>query len=104
MELKDVVQTVKEKADEAHNAYHAGHQDLANGYLGEARLVIEAYELSSALPGEDVSKAATSETSSEKTPETPAQVPGSPVQPDQAGPVLPASQFVKANPASKPPQ
>ena len=43
MDLKDVIKEVRDKAVEAHNAFHAGHHDVAENYLMEQMLKICAY-------------------------------------------------------------
>lgn len=84
MDLKDVVATVKEKAIEAEKAFHAGHRDTAENYLGEVRTVINEYFAVPATPLTDVTGSATSENPEEASQTKPAQEPGA---------VLPASQF-----------
>ncbi len=101
MDLKEVIATVNEKAMEAHKAFHAGHHDTAEGYLGEVRLVIEAYWMEKRKPGQDITGKATSEKPDESLEETQAKVSGPGVQPavidpvPPPGPALPASQFEK---------
>lgn len=104
MDLKDVVQNVRDKADEAHSAFHAGHLDNAEHYLAGIRAEIVEYEKCSSLPGEDVAESATSEKLTETLPETPGEVPGAPVQQVPEGPVLPASQFGSDRSVVKPNQ
>ena len=92
MDLRDVILTVKEKANEADNAYHAGHQDTAKNYLGEIRMVIQAYFAENDTQGDTETPEATSEQASESSNEKPEK--------DQAksdSPALPASQFLGAN-------
>lgn len=104
MDLKNVVQNVKEKADEAVNSFHAGHHDNAKHYLAGIRAEIVEYERENPPPADDVTKSVTSETPAEVQAEKPAEVPGEPAQPgaaEQPGPALPASQFQAP---SKPPQ
>lgn len=87
MDLKDVIATVREKAIEAHNAFHAGHHDVAEQYLAGIRAQIVEYERAPEQRTEDVTESATSEKPAEASPATPA-APGGPAA--QAGAVLPA--------------
>ncbi|MBA7675837.1 hypothetical protein ES703_84075 [subsurface metagenome] len=96
MDLKDVVKNAKDKAAEAHSAFHAGHHDVAEQYLAGIRAQIVEYERVPEQRTEDVTKLATTEKPAQVPKDMPAQVPGAPVQPaavDQTGQVLPASQF-----------
>lgn len=83
MDMKEVVQTVRDKADEALNAYHAGHHDNADNYLGEIRTVIQAHFGELGEWGGNVPGSPTSEKAAEVTDEKPAEVPGAPAQPAQ---------------------
>ena len=103
MDLKDVIKSNREKAIEAHNAFHAGHSDVAENYLMEQMLKTCAYfDGKITLPGgvnEPTDKLKPAEVQSEK----PAAVPGDAVRPaavlpaDEGSKVLPASQFQKPN-------
>lgn len=85
MDLKDVVQNVRDKADEAVNSFHAGHHDNARHYLAGIRAEIVQFETANPTPADDVTGSATSEQGAGESQDTPAEVPGS-----QA---LPATQF-----------
>lgn len=101
MDLKDVIAKVNEVAMEAHNAFHAGHQDVAEAYLRKSLDQIQMYFDEQTKPAGDVTESATSEKSAETLPETPAEVPGDSVAAAALGSqaaaseVLPASQFEK---------
>jgi len=92
MDLKEVVETVAEQADEAKRAFHAGHHDNAEAHLGELRLVIEAYWMETRKPGEVLGESATSEKPAETIEETQAQVSGPGVHPAVIDPAAAAQQ------------
>ena len=81
MDLKDVIEDVRVKAIEAHNAFHAGHGDVAENYLGEISVAIDAYFIKPTTPAGDVTESATSEKPAETQTEKPAEVPGAQVRP-----------------------
>lgn len=103
MDLKDVVESVRQKAIEVHNAFHAGHPDVAENYLRGIRAEIMDYEKDKATPERDVTESATSETPAETSKATPAQPAGPPAKAPGVVPfvdppkILPASQFAKPN-------
>ena len=103
MDLKDVVIAVKEKTKEAELAYNAGHHDVAEKYLGEIRLTVEAYFDVPATPAGDVTGSAVSEKPDEVQKDTPAKALGAAAQSATpgaaaaAGKPLPASQIEKPN-------
>lgn len=43
MDLKDVVQSIKDKADEANTAFHAGHPEKSNLYFKNIMEEIRSY-------------------------------------------------------------
>jgi len=89
MDLKDVIASVKEMEAEANLAFHAGHHDEAENYLGQIRTVIQAYFGELDPYAGNVEKPTTIENAQSKTDETPAQVPD-----HSEGQALPASQFL----------
>ncbi|MBA7522334.1 hypothetical protein ES705_14452 [subsurface metagenome] len=62
MVLKDVIRNVREKADAAHSAFHAGHHDKAKQYLAGIRAEIVQFEAENPSPAGDVTESATTET------------------------------------------
>ncbi len=98
MVLKDVIRNVREKADAAHSAFHAGHHDKAKQYLAGIRAEIVQFEAENPSPAgeskeratgsgpkmfgrdisdpDDVTESATSEKPAETQTEKPAEVPG----------------------------
>lgn len=82
MDLKTVIETVCTLAGEAHNAYHAGHHDVAHGHLGEVRMIIEALGEMPAQPASDVTESATIEKPAQAQGEKPAQVFDGPANPE----------------------
>ena len=85
MDLKDVVQRVRDSATEAELAFRAGHPDVAERYLMDQMVDIRKYFDEKTSPAGDVTESATSEKPEETSTEKPEQVPGA---------VLPAKQFV----------
>lgn len=83
MDLKDVVQNVKEKANEAHSAFHAGHQDNARKYLAGIRAEIVQFEQENPAPAGEVTESTTSEKPAESPMGRLAGVPGAPATPAQ---------------------
>ena len=92
MDLKDVVATVLDRAEEANKAFHAGHSDSSHVYLLKIVDTIDRYFKDKTTPAGDVTKSATSEKPEENATEKPEQVPGA---------VLPANQFVSHEAAQK---
>ncbi|MBA7479195.1 hypothetical protein ES707_14627 [subsurface metagenome] len=92
MDLKEVIAKAKNIAESAHSSFHAGRLDDAENYLMVEMQTIARYFDAKTKTADDVTESPTSETSQEKTKETPAQVPGS-----KDSPALPASQFLAAN-------
>ncbi len=81
MDLQDVINVVLGKGPQAHLALNEGHEVLAQRLLNEVSETITGYFDEKGKTEADVTELPTSETSQEKTQETPAQVPGSPAQP-----------------------
>lgn len=104
MDLKDVIESVCSSAGEAHSAFHAGHHDTADNYLGEIRTVIQAYFGEISEWAGDVKKSATSEKPTEALKETQAKVSGPGVQPAVIDPDAPASEVLPASQFEKPTQ
>lgn len=88
MDLKDVIASVDKKAMEAHNAFHAGHHDVAKGYLDRIGSEIANYLYSGETPAGDVTESATSEKPKETSKEKPAQGPKAAVRPAAVDPVF----------------
>jgi len=86
MDLKDVVQDVKYRAEEAHSAFHAGHPENAEKELYAIEKLVVEYLRMPATPAGDVTESPTSEKPNEVQTETPAEVPGAPVQPGAVNP------------------
>lgn len=104
MDLKDVVEKVKYAADEAHSAFHAGHQVVAKRYLNEASETIRKYFDEFGMPAGDVTETAASEQPAQDQPGPEGGAPESPAEP-----ALPATQFLGSNigqviSSPKPPQ
>jgi len=76
MDLKDVIQTVVEQADEAQKAFNAGHHDNAEEHLHSIEGLVVEYLRMPATPAGDVTGSATMQKAFEDSPEPPAQVPG----------------------------
>lgn len=92
MDLKEMVQSVRDKADEAHSAFHAGHHDNARNYLGQIRTEIQLF-LGDLEPfAGNVTESTSHESQEAHQSETPAQA---------AAAVLPATQFVDPAEAHK---
>ncbi|MBA7609971.1 hypothetical protein ES703_17174 [subsurface metagenome] len=104
MDLKDVVKNTKDKAEEAHSAFHAGHHDVAEQYLAGIRAQIVEYERAPEQRTEDVTKSATSEKPDEVSKETPAKALGAPAQPVSTAAAAAALGSVNAQEPSKPTQ
>ena len=102
MDLKDVVKNTKDKAEEAHSAFHAGHHDVAEQYLAGIRAQIVEYERAPEQRTEDVTKSATSEKPDEVSKETPAKALGAPAQP-AASPAAAAAQQIGQGQADQKP-
>lgn len=81
MDLKEIVEQVENSAKEARSAYHAGHRDVAEEWLGKIGIQIAGYITDKAMPAGDVTESATSEKETEAQTEKPAEVPGAPAQP-----------------------
>ena len=81
MDLKDVIADLDRTAKEAHNAFHAGHHDVAENYLMEQMLETCAYFDGKITLPEHVTKSATNETPPAEQSEKPAEVPGAQVRP-----------------------
>lgn len=65
MHLKDVIATVVEKSAEANKAFRTGQQHVAERYLGDVKITIDAYIEELAKPAGNVSTQVDSEASSE---------------------------------------
>ena len=104
MDLKDLVQNVRDKANEAHNAFHAGHHDVAEQYLAGIRAQILEYERAPEQRTEDVTKLATTEKPDEDQKDTPAKALGAQSQPAVVDPAAAAQQIGQGQEPSKPTQ
>ncbi|MBA7648715.1 hypothetical protein ES703_56503 [subsurface metagenome] len=104
MDLKDVVQNTKDKATEAHSAFHAGHHDVAEQYLAGIRAQIVEYERVPEQRTEDVTKSATIEKPDEVQKDTPAKALGAPAQPAVIDPAAAAQQIGTGSAEPKPTQ
>ncbi len=102
MDFKDVVKDVLYKAEDAHSAFHAGHHDVAKGYLDRIGAEIAEFLYPPATPAGDVTESATSEKAGETLPETPAQVPGAPAQPAAVDPAAETKEWPGAAESEKP--
>lgn len=92
MDLKDVIAKVNKQAMEAHNAFHAGHHDVAELHLGRIWWLIE-----DGLPGHgtkksDVTESATSEKMDAELKELPHPAVGPEAQPAAGDPAAAAQQ------------
>ena len=92
MDLKDVIADVREKAIEAHNAFHAGHGDVSEKYLLEiAEKIVEYLEIT--IPKKvDVTEATDIQTPANEQTEKPAAAPGASLHPGPFGPDAAARQ------------
>ena len=98
MDLKDVIKSNREKAIEAHNAFHAGHHDVAENFLMEQMLKTCAYFDGKITLPEHVKQANDTSSHEDKLPATPAQAPGAEVP--RPG-VVPFQNPPKIHPASR---
>ncbi len=104
MDLKDVIADVSEKAIEAHNAFHAGHGDVAENNLDEIRLKVAAYfDLTVQLRG-DVTESVTSEKPEATLAATPAQGSAAEAHPGGIVPFAENQNQKQASTAEKPNQ
>ncbi len=92
MDLKDVIVTVRERAMEATNAFHAGHHDVAEQYLLEQLLEIQKYFNEKPTPAGDVTESTSSSPDAGPPEEKPAAVPGASAQPAVGDPAAAAQQ------------
>ena len=103
MDLKDVIATVDQEANEAHRAFHAGHKENAEQHLMTTMMTIGKYLDEQTTPAGDVTESATSSQDAKAETEKPAAVPGAPAKARGVVPFadpskpLPASQFVQPN-------
>jgi len=99
MDLKDVVQSVRDQADEAHRAFHAGHPENSNLIFKNIMEEIRAYFVSMSPKEVAALEETTSEKSEATLSKTQAPVPGHAAKPAGVVPFadpskpLPASQF-----------
>ena len=98
MDLKDVIADVRQKAIEAHNAFHAGHKDVARNYLGEIRSEIQVFFGEGKEPWGDVTAPTDKQKPAEVQSEKPDEVPDAQVRPAA---VLPADEGSQVHPASQ---
>lgn len=92
MDLKAVIASVNDKAMEAHNAFHAGHHDVAKGYLDRIGSEIATYLYKPATPAADVTESATTVKDSETLAETQEKVSAPGVHPAVIDPDAVAQQ------------
>jgi len=104
MDLKEVIESVNEKAMEANNAFHAGHQIVAQRYLQESCELIGKFFDEKGMSATDVTESATSEKPAEDQKDTPAKVPGAAIPATQFDPAAAAQQIGTGSAEPKPPQ
>lgn len=95
MDLKDVVGKIKEQADEAYNAFHAGHYENAEVRLGRVWFLIEEFGLRPDIQAGKVTESTDSEKPSEILAEQQATTSEKPAQPGAVGKVSGCQQFAE---------
>ena len=90
MDLKDVIATVDQEADEAHRAFHAGHNDNAEGHLMTVMLKICVYFDAKITLPEHVTEASDILGLEDKEKEKPVAVQGAAAQSAAVAPGQPA--------------